>query len=194
MLNDYLDTLRDVERRVDKVGKAESEESFVDRMALMFDLIALAFRADITRIASMMMTAEASSMTYDHLGVSDSFHLLSHHQNDPEKIEKLVRIQAFHTRMFAAFIRTLAEFPDGDGTILDRSIVLYGSNMSDSHAHDHFPLPLAVVGGGCGRLHGGQHLRSADRTPISNLLLTVLRRAEVPVHSIGDSTGECDGL
>jgi len=187
VLSDYLDTLRDVERRVNK------EESFVDRMALMFDLIALAFRADITRVASMMMAAEASSMTYAHLGMSDSFHLLSHHQNDPEKIEKLVRIQAFHTRMFAAFIRTLAELPDGDGTILDRSIVLYGSNMSDSHAHDHFPLPLAVVGGG-GRQHGGQHLRSPDRTPISNLLLTVLRRAEVPVHSIGDSTGECAGL
>ena len=126
-----------------------------------------------------------------HLGVPDSFHLLSHHQNDPEKIEKLVRIQAFHTRMFAAFIRALAELPDGDGTILDRSIVLYGSNMSDSHAHDHFPLPLAVVGG---TLHGGQHLHSVERTPISNLLLTVLRRAEVPVHSIGDSTGECAGL
>src|SRR5215469_8668539 len=125
-----------------------------------------------------MMAAEASSMTYDHLGVPDSFHLLSHHQNDPEKIEKLVRIQAFHTRMFAAFIRALAELPDGDGTILDRSIVLYGSNMSDSHAHDHFPLPLVVVGG---KLHGGQHLRSVDRTPISNLLLTVLRRAEVSV-------------
>ena len=194
MLSDYLDTLRDVERRVDTEEEAGVEESFVGRMALMFDLIALAFRADITRVASVMMAAEASSMTYDHLGVSDSFHLLSHHQNDPEKIEKLVRIQAFHTRMFAAFIRTLAELPDGDGTILDRSIVLYGSNMSDSHAHDHFPLPLAVVGDGGGRLHGGQNLRFADRTPISNLLLTLLRRADVPVHSIGDSTGECAGL
>lgn len=194
VLSDYLDTLRDVERRVDKESEARLEESFVDRMALMFDLIALAFRADITRIASMMMAAETSSMTYNHLGVSDSFHLLSHHQNDPEKIEKLVRIQTFHTRMFASFIRTLAELPDGDSTILDRSIVLYGSNMSDSHAHAHFPLPLAVVGGGCGRLHGGQHLRSPDRTPISNLLLTVLRRAGLPVDSIGDSTGECAGL
>ncbi len=194
VLSDYLDTLRDVERRVNTEKEAGVEESFVHRMALMFDLIALAFRADITRIASVMMAAEASSMTYNHLGVPDSFHLLSHHQNDPAKIEKLVRIQAFHTRMFAAFIRTLAELPDGDGSILDRSIVLYGSNMSDSHAHDHFPLPLAVVGGGCGRLHGGRHVLLPDRTPISNLLLTVLRRAEVPVHSIGDSTGDCAGL
>src|SRR5215471_1949912 len=159
VLTDYLDTLRDVERRLykeDKEDEAGVEESFVACMALMFDLIALAFRADVTRVASVMMAAEASSMTYDHLGVPDSFHLLSHHQNDPEKIEKLVRIQAFHTRMFAAFIRALAELPDGDGTILDHSTVLYGSNMSDSHAHDHFPLPLAVVGG---RLHSGQHLR-----------------------------------
>jgi len=192
VLSDYLDTLRGVERRVDKKDEAGVDESFVSRLALMFDLIALAFRADITRVASVMMAAEASSMTYDHLGVSDSFHLLSHHQNDPEKIEKLVRIQTFHTRMFAEFIRTLSELPDGDGTILDRSTVLYGSNMSDSHAHDHFPLPLAVVGGG--RLHGGQHLRCPDRTQISNLLLTVLRRADVPIDSIGDSTGECAGL
>jgi hypothetical protein len=194
VLSDYLDTVRDVERRVDTEEETGVEGVFVGRMSLMFELIALAFRADVTRVASVMMAAEASSMTYDHLGVSDSFHLLSHHQNDPEKIERLVRIQAFHTRLFAAFIRTLAELPDGDGSILDRSIVLYGSNMSDSHAHDHFPLPLAVVGGGCGRLHGGHDLRSADRTPISNLLLTVLRRAEVPVHSIGDSTSECAGL
>jgi len=190
-LGDYLDTLREVERRVDNKDEAGVEESFVRRMTLMFDLIALAFRADITRVATVMIAAEASSMTYDHLGVSDSFHLLSHHQNDPQKIEKLVRIQAFHTRMFAGFIRTLSELPDGDGTILDRSTVLYGSNMSDSHAHDHFPLPLALVGG---RLPGGQHLSCPDRTPISNLLLTVLRRAEVPVDNIGDSSGEFAGL
>ncbi len=170
-------------------------------MALMFDLTALAFRADITRVASLMMAAEASSMTYGHLGVPESFHLLSHHQNDPEKLDQLVRIQTFHTRMFATFIRTLAELPDGDGSILDRSLILFGSNMSDSHAHDHFPLPLAMIGGGCGTLLGFRHLQLPDRTPMSNLLLTVLRRAgvpvqsigdsPVPVHSIGGSTGEC---
>jgi hypothetical protein len=141
-----------------------------------------------------MMAAEASSMTYDHLGVPESAHLLSHHQNDPEKIEKLVRIQTFHTRMFAAFVRTLAELADGDGSILDRSLILFGSNMSDSHAHDHFPLPLAVIGGGCGTLRGGQHLRYPDHTPMSNLLLTLLHRAGVPVQSVGDSTCECTEL
>ena len=191
LLTDYLDTVRDVERRVDQDAIATS---FTGRMALMFDLIALAFRADLTRVASMMMASEASAMTYDHLGVSDSFHELSHHQNDPEKIGKLVRIQTFHTSMFAAFIQTLAAQQDGDGSILDRSLILFGSNMSNSYAHDHFPLPLAVIGGGCGRLSGGQHLRYPDRTPFSNLLLTLLRRADVPVLSIGDSTGECAEL
>jgi hypothetical protein len=189
LLNDYLETVRDVERRV---AQTDLTSWAGDRMALMFDLIALAFRADITRVASMMMAAETSAMTYDRLGVSESFHALSHHQNDPEKIDKLVRIQTFHTSMFATFIHTLAAQPDGDGSILDRSLILYGSNMSNSYAHDHFPLPLAVVGGGGHR--GGRHLQCPDRTPIANLLLTLLRRAEVPVQSIGDSTGECAGL
>ena len=188
LLSDYLEAVRDIERRVDRAGV---EASFTDRMALMFDMIALAFRADITRVASMMMAAEASTMTYEHLGVTGSFHALSHHQNDREKIDKLVRIQTFHTSMFAAFMRTLAALPDGDGSILDRSLILFGSNMSNSHAHDHYPLPLAVAGGGCGRHRGGQHLRYPDRTPIANLLLTMLHRAEVPVQSIGDSCGEC---
>ena len=188
VLADYLETVRDIEQRVDKV------DSHVERMALMFDMTALAFRADLTRVASMMMTAEASATTYDHLDIAESFHLLSHHQNDPDKTEKLIRIQTFHTRMFAAFVKTLAQLPDGDGSILDRSTILFGSNMSDSHAHDHFPLPLAVIGGGCGMLRGSQHLRYPDRTPMANLLLTLLRRAGVPVHSVGDSTGECAGL
>ena len=157
----------------------------------MFDMIALAFRADITRVASVMMAAEASSMTYDHLGVPDPFHLLSHHQNDPAKMEQLARIQPTTRACSRSFIRTLADMPDGDGSMLDHSLILYGSNMSNSNAHDHFPLPLAVVGGGCGALRGGQHVRCPDRTPLSNLLLTMLDRADVPVESIGDSTGEC---
>jgi len=199
-LRAYLETVRDVERRVEKAeararssgeSPARVAKAFADRMNLMFDMIALAFQADITRVASFMMAAETSQMTYDHLGVKDQFHSLSHHQNDPAKIAKLVRIQSYHTRVFAAFLRKLAELPDGDGSILDRSLILYGSNMSNSYAHDHFPLPLAVIGGGCGKLRGDQHLRYPDRTPLSNLLLTMLHRAGVPVVSIGDSRGEC---
>ncbi|RPI54555.1 MAG: DUF1552 domain-containing protein [Acidobacteria bacterium] len=208
VLRNYLDAVRDVERRVERAcperrrraearmppsveSPADVSNAFVERMHLMFDLIALAFQADITRVASFMMAAETSQMTYDHADVPDPFHLLSHHQNDPAKIDRLVRIQSYHTRAFAAFVGKLADLPDGDGSILDRSLVLYGSNMSNSHAHDHFPLPLAVVGGGCGTLRGGQHLRYPDHTPHSNLLVTMLLRAGVPVESIGDSTGEC---
>jgi hypothetical protein len=161
---------------------------------LIFDLIALSFQADITRVASLMMAAETSTMTYGHAGVPEPFHALSHHQHDPAKIESLVRIQQYHTRAFAAFVRRLSEIPDGDGSILDRSLILYGSNMSDSHAHDHFPLPLAVVGGGCGALGGARRLSLPDRTPMANLLFTLLNRTGVPVTSFGDSTGECAGL
>ena len=199
MLGDYLDTVRNVERRVDEAepraeSGADAADRFKARLALMFDLIALAFRADLTRVASIMMAAEASSMNYGHLGVPDSFHLLSHHQNDPETIEKLVRIQTFHTQMFATFVGTLAALPDGNGSLLDGSMILFGSNMSNSHAHDHFPLPLAVMGGGCGAIRGGQHLRYPDHTPISNLLVTMLHRADVEVASVGDRTGECADL
>ena len=200
VLRNYLDHVRDVERRVEAAdarmsssveSPGDMSNAFAERIHLMFDMIALAFQADITRVASFMMAAETSQMTYDQAGVPDPFHALSHHQNDPAKIEKLVRIENYHTRVFAAFVGRLADMPDGDGSILDRSLILYGSNMSDSQAHDHFPLPLVVVGGGCGKLRGGRHLRYPDRTPHSNLLVTMLHRADVPVESIGDSTGEC---
>jgi hypothetical protein len=170
------------------------ERAFCQRQALMFDLIALAFQADITRVASVMMAAETSTMTYGHLGVPDPFHQLSHHQQDPGKIAALVRIQQHHTRVFAGFVGRLAGLADGDGSLLDRSLILYGSNMSDSHAHDHFPLPLAVVGGGCGAVGRTRHLLVPDRTPMSNLLFTLLDRAGVPLTAFGDSTGECAGL
>jgi hypothetical protein len=187
ILHGYLDTVRGVERRVDTAPAMSSTE----RTHLMFDMMALAFHADITRVASFMMAAETSQATYGETGVSDPFHALSHHQNDPEKIEKLVRIQSHHARMCAAFVRKLADLADGDGSLLDRSLVLYGSNMSDSHAHDHYPLPSALIGGACGRLRGGRHVQYPDRQPLSNLLLTMLGHAGVPVDAIGDSTGGC---
>jgi hypothetical protein len=202
-LRDYLEALRDVECRVVQAdapvvpaleSSCDATNAFPERLRLMFDIIALAFQADITRVASFMMAAETSQMTYDHIGVPDSFHLISHHQNDAEKIEKLVRIQRYHTSMFASFVRKLDELQEAEGSILDRSLILYGSNMSDSHAHDHFPLPATVVGGGCGTLRGGKYYRYPDRTPLSNLLVTMLRRAGVPVESVGDSTGECAEL
>jgi hypothetical protein len=199
----YLETIRDVEYRVERAEAdsracaepgEEAERRFGERQALMFDLAALAFRADITRVVTFMLAAETSAMTYRHLGVREGFHLLSHHQHDPVKLEALVRIQRHHTSVFAGFVRALAGAADGDGSLLDQSLILYGSNMADSHAHDHYPLPVAVVGGGCGAVAGGRHVRFSGPTPISNLLLSLLQRAGVPITSFADSTEACAGL
>jgi hypothetical protein len=131
-----------------------------------------------------------SNMTYNFIGVPDAFHPVSHHQGDPTKIEKLVKIQTYHSQKVAEFLKRLADTPDGEGSLLDHSIVLYGSNMSNSNAHDQYPLPMAVLGGGCGKLKGGQHLKYAEHTPLANLLVTLLNRAGVPTEKVGDSTGQ----
>jgi hypothetical protein len=203
MLDDYLESVREIERRVQKMEANDLSHiklpdapvgiptSFDDQMNLMFDTVALAWQANLTRVTTFMMAAEVSNMTYNHVNVPDAFHALSHHQNNGPKLERLARVQTYHTTAFARFVKKLADMPDGDGSMLDHSILVYGSNMSNSNAHDHFPLPMALVGGGCGKLKGGQHLKYPDRTPVSNLLLTVLNRAGVPVESLGDSTGEC---
>ena len=202
MLSDYLESVREIERRVQKMEANDLSHitlpdapvgipnSFDEQMNLMFDTVALAWQANLTRITSFMMAAEVSNMTYNHVDVADAFHALSHHQNNAGKLERLQRVQTYHTRAFAKFVQKLAAMPDGDGSMLDHSVLLYGSNMSNSNAHDHFPLPMAIVGGGCGKLKGGQHLRYPDRTPVSNLLLTALNRAGVPLEALGDSTGE----
>jgi len=202
MLADYLESVREIERRVQKMEENDLSHitlpdapvgipsSFDEQMNLMFDTVALAWTANLTRITSFMMAAEVSNMTYNHVDVPDAFHALSHHQNNAAKLDRLMRVQLYHSRAFAKFVQKLADTPDGDGSMLDHSLLVYGSNMSNSNAHDHFPLPMALVGGGCGKVKGGQHLRYPDRTPVSNLLLTVLLRAGVPVQALGDSTGE----
>jgi hypothetical protein len=197
-LGDYLESVREIERRVQKMEERDLTSldlpdvpvggTFDQRLTLMFDMIALAYQANLTRVFSFMMAGEASNQTYNHIGVSDAFHPLSHHQNDKAKKDRLVRIQTYHSQAFAKFLAKLAAMPDGDGSMLDHSILLYGSNMSNSNAHDEFPLPTLVVGGGCGKLKGGQHLRYPDRTQLSNVLLTLLDRAGVPVEKVGNST------
>lgn len=202
MLGDYLESVREIERRVQKIEARDISslklpptpagvpEKFDEHLNLMFDLIALAYQANLTRVFTMMMAAEVSNQTYNHIGISDAFHPLSHHQNDEAKMERLSRIQAYHSQVFAKFVTKLAAMPDGDGSMLDHSILLYGSNMSNSNAHNNYPLPSALVGGGCGKLKGNQHLKYADRAPLANLLLTVLDRANIPEEMVGDSSGK----
>jgi hypothetical protein len=191
--------VREIERRVQKMDERDLTSldlpdvpvgtTFDQRLNLMFDMVALAYQANLTRVFSYMMAGEGSNVTYNHIGVSDAFHPLSHHQNDKARKERLVKIQTYHSQVFASFLGKLAAMPDGDGSMLDHAILLYGSNMSNSNAHDEFPLPTLVVGGGCGKLKGGQHLRYPDRTPLANLLLTLLDRAGVPADKIGNSSG-----
>jgi hypothetical protein len=200
MLNDYLDTVRELERRIQKTQAQDlshlklpnvpvgNPESFDQTMNLMYDMAALAYQANLTRVMNMMVAAEVSGRTYNNIGVPDAFHAVSHHANDPVKKDKLVKIQNYHTRVLAKFLTKLQSTPDGDGSLLDHSIILYGSNMSNSDRHNQFPLPTVFIGGGCGKLKGGQHLRYPDHTPLANALLTMLDRAGVPVEKLGDST------
>jgi len=136
-----------------------------------------------------MMAKEVSMRTYNQIGVPDAFHPLSHHQNDPAKLDRLTKVQVYHSEAYARFLKRLANTPDGDGSLLDHSILLFGSNMSNSDLHNNDPLPLAVFGLGYGKIKGGQHLHYPQDTPLANLLLTMLVRAGIPVEKHGDSTG-----
>ena len=201
VVDDYLESVREIEHRIQKVqdegmGGVELPDapagvpaSFEEHLKLQFDMIALAWQANLTRVATFMMAREVSMRTYSNLGISDAFHPLSHHQENPAKIDKLVKVQNFHTQVFAGFLDRLAATADGDGSLLDHSIVLFGSNMSNSDRHNNDPLPSAVFGRAYGRIKGGQHLHYPQDTPHANLLLTLLDRAGVPVEQLGDSTG-----
>jgi Protein of unknown function (DUF1552) len=201
MLGDYLDTVREIERRVEKMDARDLSHvdipdtpggippSFEQHINLLFDLVAVAYQANMTRIFSFMVAAEVSGLTYNQIGVPDAFHPLSHHNNEQAKMDKLVKIQNYHTGIFAKFLDKLQKMPDGDGTMLDHSLILYGSNMSNSNAHNHNPLPSALVGG-WKSVKGGQHLKYPENTPLANLLLTILDRAGVPETKFGDSSGE----
>jgi uncharacterized protein DUF1552 len=201
-LDDYLGTVREIERRVQKIASRDLSavklpdapsgipSNFDEHMALMFDMMALSFQANLTRVVSFMMAAEVSNQPYNFIGISDAFHPLSHHQNNPQKLDRLAKVQTFHTQMFARFVKKMAEMPDGEGTMLDNSILLFGSNMSNSNMHDHFPLPTAIVGGGAGKVKGNQHLRYPDRTPIANMHVALLNRVGIATEKFGDSTGQ----
>jgi hypothetical protein len=202
MVGDYLDSVREVERRVQKMQEklnsgiklpdapAGVPEDFGKMLDTMFEMMALAWQANMTRVISFMIAKEVSMRTYPQIGVTDAFHPLSHHQNDPIKLDKLAKIQTWHTEAFTRFVKRLSETKDGDGSLLDHSIILYGSNMSNSDLHNNDPLPSAVLGRGYGRIKGGQHLHYPQDTPHANLLLTLLNRAGIDVPKLGISTGQ----
>jgi hypothetical protein len=206
ILGGYMDTVREIERRIEMAASRDISgieipeapigalDSFDEQVGILFDLIALAYQADLTRVASYIMVAEGTNRTYNHIGISDSFHPVSHHANDLGRIEKLVRIQTWHMERFADFIGKLAATPDGDGSLLDQSIFLYGSNMSNSDRHNGHPLPTIVVGGGGGTFGGGRHIEPPDPTPLANVHLTLLGKAGLEQESFGDSTGTITDL
>ena len=201
-LDGYLDSVREIERRAQKAAAKDLSnlkvpnapvgelENFAEQVKLMFDLTALAFQADLTRVVSYIMVAEGTNRTYNHIGVPDAFHPVSHHANDLERLNKLVKIQTWHVQKFSEFVAKMAATQDGQGTLLDHSMFLYGSNMSNSDLHNNYPEPNIVVGGGNGKIKlGGQHIMLPERTPIANLHLTLLQKAGLERDKFGDSKG-----
>lgn len=201
VVDDYLESVREIERRVQMASQQDMSHldipdapvgrpnDITAHFEMIFDLMALAYQADLTRIMTFSMDREASMRTYSNLGISEAFHPLSHHGNMPDKKAKLVQIQTYHTDVFSAFVRRLAETPEGEGTVLDHSTILFGSNMSNSDRHDNDPLPSAILGRAHGRIKGGQHLHYPQDSKFSNLLITLFDRNDIPVESIGDSDG-----
>ncbi len=200
VVSDYLDSVREIERRVQMAQKQDDSSlqipdapigtpnDITEYFKLMFDLMALAFQADITRVITFSMDHEASMRTYTNLSIAEGFHPLSHHGNNPQKMDKLVQIQTYHAQVFAAFVKKIAETKEGDGTVLDHSTILFGSDMSNSDRHNNDPLPSAVLGHANGKIKGGQHLKYPQDSRHADLLFTLLQRNELPVKSIGDST------
>jgi hypothetical protein len=204
-LAEYLDAIRDVERRIQKAEQRNADaelplievpagtpETFEEHITLMFDLQVLAYRADITRVITFMVGRELSNRTYPAIEINEAHHSLSHHQNNAEKLAKLVKINTYHISKLAYYLEKLKATPDGDGTLLDRLTLVYGSGLSDGNRHDHSPLPTLVVGGGSGRLKGGRHLEYPKDTPMTNLLLSVMDTVGIPIDKLGDSTKALD--
>jgi hypothetical protein len=201
-VSEYLENIREIERRIQLAEKQNSNQNInvpsapigipddhQEHSHLMLDLMALAFQADITRISTFMMAREVSYRTFNNIGIPDAFHPTSHHQNDPEKLERLTRINTYHVGLIARLMEKLKSIPDGEGTLLDHSMLIYGSCMSNSNVHNHSPLPVFVGGGGCGQIKGGRHIKLPDETPMANLLSTALDIAGVRQGLVGDATG-----
>ena len=206
-LDQYLESVRQVEREIERAEQAVAENktpdldrpvgvpaAFADHAKLMFDLQILAFQADITRVVTFQLTREQSNRTYPEIGVADPHHPTSHHGNDPEKVAKIAKINTFHVSLFSEFLQRMKATPDGDGSLLDHSVYLYGSGMGNPSLHDHENLPILVAGGAATSLKGGRHIKYEKGTNLANLHLTLLDRVGIHMDSFMDSTGKVEGL
>ena len=204
-LSQYLDTVREIERRIQKAEQQTANSAapdltrpigvpsaYGDHAKLMFDLQALAMQADITRVITFQLAREASTRTYPEVGVPEAHHPTSHHGNDPEKLAKLAKINAYHVSLFAYYLEKLKSTPDGDGSLLDHSMILLGSGMGNPDVHNHVNLPIVVAGGGAGKLKGGRHIKYEEPTPLANLHLTLLDKVGIHLDSFADSKGTID--
>lgn len=199
-VSEYLDNVREIERRIQLAEKQNSSNLTLPaepigipddhevHSKLMFDLMAIAFQADITRISTFMMAREVSYRTFPQIGVPDPFHATSHHQDLPEKIEKLTKINTYHVYLINYFLEKLKSIKEGDGTLLDNSLILFGSCMSNPNVHNHSPLPVFLAGGAAGRMKGGRHLKYPENTPMADLLMTILDKTGVHQEDLGDGT------
>ena len=206
-VSDYLETVREVERRIQK-AEAQTLDSplpdlerpvgvpaeYADHAKLMFDLQVLALQGDITRVITFQLARETSNRTYTEIGVADPHHPLTHNGGDPEKLAKVAKINQFHVSLFAYYLEQLSKVADGDGTLLDHSLILYGSGMGNPNVHDHLNLPIVVAGGSAGRARGGRHIKYAEPMPLANLHLTMLDSVGVRLDKFADSTGKIDTL
>ncbi|MCA9171277.1 MAG: DUF1552 domain-containing protein [Planctomycetales bacterium] len=206
-VNSYLETVREVERRIQQAEATARDNplpdldrpvgvpaSYAEHARLMFDLQVLALQGDITRVITFQLARETSNRTYPEIGVPEAHHPLTHHGNDPQKIAQMAKINRFHVSLFAEFVAKLKATPEADGTLLDHSLYLYGSGMGNPNVHDHVNLPILVAGGAAGRMRGGRHLTFAEPTPLANLHLALLEKVGVQVDSFADSQGPLAGL
>lgn len=201
-VDEYTDAVRDVERRIEMAERQSNIELpaldqplgappvFEDHLALMMDLQVLAFQSDLTRVISFMLSKEQSPRPYPQIGVPEAHHPLSHHNNVPELIEKMSKINRYHAQLFSQYVAKLKATPDGDGSLLDHITILYGAGLSNSNAHSGENLPLMLVGGGAGKLKGGRHIKYTNRPSQANLLMTIMDKMDYPVEKVGGSTGK----
>jgi hypothetical protein len=200
-VDQYLNDVREIERRIEKAAKQASADLTLPdapvgapkeveaHIKLMIDLQVLAWQADITRVTTLLLAKELSNAVYPKSGVRDAFHILSHHSNIRENQDRFAVLNRYHVGLLAYLLDKLQKTPDGDGTLLDHSMVLYGSAMGDGNQHNHYPLPIVLAGGASGRLKGGRHIRNTPETTMSNLLLAMLDKLGIPSEKFGDSTG-----